>query len=66
MMEGAGVALLFTFLCCVFVDGCSSRRSQEAVYRQAIEAGAAVRVVDQQTGEVSIKFGCPCQEKTNE
>ena len=30
--------------------------NQEAIYTEAIVAGAATRVVDQQTGEVSIEW----------
>lgn len=51
-----GVLTLFTMIAALSVLA-------EPEGKAAVDAGVAVWVADPQTGQTTLKYGCPCQEK---
>lgn len=53
---------LFDLIACVVAAGVTHSASRAYYRKEAVEAGVAHWEADPQTGAVTFKFGCPCQE----
>lgn len=61
-LTGLFIGIGFTFVFGLVI----LTRIAEPEGKAAVDAGVASWVADPKTGKTTLKYGCPCQEKTNE